>query len=181
MKVRFSIEGEIILTKKIDKEDFCVTLTSIFVILLLALAILQFLSALTLPNIARYHIEKAFGTPHTFFYLCGLGIMQKDKSWYVDEQNFYDDTSLNVNITKYKDSKLYLFGRFVNSSDQLIVSLNGTILQKTDIQNDGSLKYFWEYHYLEKSFVVELPYKIGKNELILITGNCQERLFINIY
>lgn len=134
---------------------------------------------LNLSNIMRYHLEKTFGKPLTFTYHCNVGVMQDKNNWYDEEFDLNDNIPI-IDLNKYKNPSLYFYGRYVNSNDSAIISVNGKVLSDIDINDNSFEHHFWEKFYLEKTFVAKIPYHKGKNEIILTTGNFQNKYYVNI-
>ena len=58
-----------------------------------------------LKNEIRYNFEKTFGKPLTFFYSCGIGVMNGEHNYYDDEYQIDDVDEIKVNLTKYVKQK----------------------------------------------------------------------------
>lgn len=141
------------------------------------LAIMIFIPNTT--NNIRYKIEKRFAEPLTFFYNCGIGVKEPEPPYY-DNQIYFDESNSNtihLNLSKYNNYEVYLYGEITNSNDPLVVILNDVINDNSNRNiHDNGLPMFWKRYYLEKSFVVQLNgFHDGNNELIFITGNALER------
>ena len=83
---------------------------------------------------------------------------------------------IRIDLTKYNNPQIYLCGHYINSNEALVISLNGKVLNNVKISKE--YRSVWDKFYLERFFKTEIPLKTGKNELILITGNAQERYYI---
>ncbi|WP_196606797.1 hypothetical protein [Pectinatus frisingensis] len=146
---------------------------SIFIIVIFVLPILYYFS---FPSIIRYKIEKEFMTPNTF--LSGMNIAVEANGNYTLEKNVDDDNT--VSFSKGNHQKIYAYGNIVNSNDDVSIFLNNKNVRDISITNNNFPCHFWDRFYLNKSFVVELPVTQGENELIITTGNSQNKYYINI-
>ena len=147
-------------------------------ILVVALAISMFFG---LPNYLRYQIEKRFGEPHTFFYGTNLGVMADDFNEYLEELSLDDYTEpMDFEVSKVTgNTEVYLYGRFVNSADPLVVILNDNVVYNGHPSSE--ISDFWGRFYIEKYYVVKLDdfIKTGTNKIIISTGNEKQQYVIN--
>lgn len=147
------------------------------------IAILFVSVLLQLPNNLRYKVENDFGDSHTFFYGINLGIMINDVgNGYDEEVNLDDQANPMVDLTKYRGDKvdMFIYGRYVNSADPLLVVLNDKVLYNDHPQRE--MAQFYSEYYIKKHFVVNLTeaLKNGRNNLLISTGKVTEKYVLDI-
>ncbi|PJN48807.1 hypothetical protein PAEAM_56690 [Paenibacillus sp. GM1FR] len=148
---------------------------------IIAILIVSFL--LQLPNNLRYKVENVFGNSHTFFYGMNLGIMIDDVGGGYDEEvNLDDQANPTVDLTKYRGDKvdMFIYGRYVNSAEPLLVVLNDKVLYNDQPQRE--MAQFYSKYYIKKHFVVNLTetLKNGRNNLLISTGKVTEKYVLHI-
>lgn len=152
-------------------------LTILFVILI-------WINFTPIPTNTRYEIEKATGTLDSFFYSCGVGVkdMPKDMQYYDEEQEYIDNETIMLNISKYSKPTVYLYGRIVNSAAPLSVICNGNVVDYEKHLSNSNLPMFWKHIYLDKYFVVELTNikENSTNEIIITSGVASEKYYIKL-
>jgi|GEM_PF-6174557 len=129
------------------------------------IAVLIISTLLQVPNYLRYQIESTLGNPQTYFYGMNMGIMLNDVGGGYDEEINLDELfNVSIDLTKYSDEKvdLFLYGRYVNSADPLVVILNDKIIYNG--QPQSTLSNFYASDYIKKHFVVKLSESIQKGE-----------------
>lgn len=69
---------------------------------------------------------------------------------------------------------VFLYGRYANSADPLIVVLNEVVYNG---QSESKLSNFYSKNYINKHFVINITkfIKEGENRLVISTGNVTER------
>lgn len=138
---------------------------------------------LQVPNYLRYQIESALGNPKTYFYGMNMGIMLNDVGGGYDEEINLDELSnVSIDLTKYIDDKvdIFLYGRYVNSADPLVVILNDKVIYNG--QPQSTMSDFYASDYIKKHFVVKLTESIqkGENKLLVSTGEASESYDLTI-
>ncbi|OAB32712.1 hypothetical protein PMSD_17230 [Paenibacillus macquariensis subsp. defensor] len=147
------------------------------IVILIVLVILQ------VPNYLRYEIEDMFGNPQTHFNYINLGITLNEVGggYGEDEINLEEQTKVNIDLAKFSGNKadLFLYGRYVNSVDPLIVVLNEVIYNG---QPQSEMSNFYSSDYINKHFVIKLTEFLqeGENRLVINTGNYTKRYDLNI-
>jgi hypothetical protein len=149
---------------------------SIYIIVALVLL------CLFIPNFLnniRYKVETTFGEPNSFFYSVGIGIQKtKEPQNYYDEEFELDDLDkITLNISKYNNGQVTIYGEVANSADPLKVIVNDKVIYDSKMSN-SSVVSVWSEYYLNKFFAVELSQlKMGKeNEIILTSGNAVKKV-----
>ncbi|MGM1044774.1 MAG: hypothetical protein ACQEXX_01370 [Bacillota bacterium] len=147
------------------------------------LAILIVSVILQFPNYLRYKLESAFGDPHTYFYGMNLGVMLNEVGGGYDEEiNLDEQDNVTIDLAKFSGNKvdLFLYGRYVNSADPLVVILNDKVIYNGQPQSEMS--NFYSSDYINKHFVIKLSESIqeGENRLVVSTGKATEKYDLNI-
>lgn len=146
---------------------------NLFIIAIVLIVVFTFFG---IPNYLRYHYEKNFGSPLTFFYGTNLGIIIGDNNYYEDEINLDDIQSHKVDLSKYNSEEVefYIYGRFVNSAERLVVTLNDKVVYNGKASNEMS--NFHSRYYIEKHYVVKLQdfNRRGYNKIVVSTGSANE-------
>ncbi|MDN4086028.1 hypothetical protein [Paenibacillus polymyxa] len=150
---------------------------SLFIVLII-LVVLQ------VPNYIRYQFDKNFGDPHTFFYDVGIGVLlDETNNYYEEEIDLDDQNKISIDVSQYKKRKadLYIYGRYINSAEPLVVVLNDIVIYNDKPENESV--DFYSRYYFKKYFVVKLSeaVKKGENKLVISTGNATKNydLYIN--
>ncbi|OAB45996.1 hypothetical protein [Paenibacillus glacialis] len=146
------------------------------------IAILIVSVILQVPNYLRYEIEDMFGNPQTHFNYINLGVtLNEVGGGYEEEINLEEQTKVNIDLAKFSGNKadLFLYGRYVNSADPLIVVLNEVIYNG---QPQSEMSNFYSSDYINKHFVIKLTEFLqeGENRLVINTGNYTKKYDINI-
>lgn len=133
------------------------------------------------PNHLRYEIEDIIGNPQTYFYDVKMGVMLDDVEGGHDEEiNLDEHANISINLAKYSKDKvnIFLYGKYVNSADPLVVVLNEVAYNG---QPEGKISNFYSSNYINKHFVINLTkfIKEGENWLVISTGNVTERYDLN--
>ncbi|GAA0849330.1 hypothetical protein ABER99_21500 [Paenibacillus glucanolyticus] len=147
------------------------------------IAVLIVAIILQVPNNLRYKLENAFGDPYTNFYGVYLGVMLNEiGGGYEEEISLDDQYKVDIDLAKYSGHKvdLFLYGRYVNSSDPLVIILNGKVIYNGQPEKEAA--NFYSKNYIKKHFVVDLTGSIqeNKNKLMVTTGNATEEYELNI-
>lgn len=145
------------------------------------IATLIVLILLQVPNHLRYEIEDIIGNPQTYFYDVKMGVMLDDvEGGYDEEINLDEHANVSINLAKYNKDKVnvFIYGKYVNSADPLVVVLNEVAYNG---QPEGKLSNFYSSNYINKHFVINLTkfIKEGENRLVISTGNVTERYDLN--
>lgn len=134
------------------------------------------------PSNIRYAYEKRFGNPNTIIYSVGLGLMV-DNYQYGEEYYLYDTQNITIDLSGYlkKDIAMYIFGRYANSNDPLIVILNDRVIYN----KKGKRLYegmFYDFRYINRHFVIKLDgFNFnGTNKIVLSTGNTSKTYIVNV-
>ncbi|QWU14287.1 hypothetical protein SAMN04487895_101585 [Paenibacillus sophorae] len=151
----------------------------IFICIIALVTVLIFFQV---PNNLRYKIEKKFGEPNTFFYSVGLGIIKQGEGGAYDEEFELDDqNNISIDTSMYSDKtrEFYIYGKYVNSSDPLVIVVNDKVIYNKKPQND--MANFYSHIYIKRHFVVNLTKSIsqGNNKVILSTGKVTKNYIIN--
>ncbi|KJB84716.1 hypothetical protein AZ66_29250 [Paenibacillus sp. E194] len=142
------------------------------------LAVLIVAIILQVPNNLRYKLESTFGNPHTYFYSVGVGMLLNEVGGAYDEEFSLDEQpSAHINLSQHSSSKvdLYLYGKYVNSADPLVVILNDKVIYNG--QPEKEMVSFYSTDYIKKHFIVKLSVAIrnGNNKLVVSTGEATKQ------
>uniref|UniRef100_UPI001BABCE7B hypothetical protein n=1 Tax=Paenibacillus sp. Marseille-Q4541 TaxID=2831522 RepID=UPI001BABCE7B len=133
------------------------------------------------PNNIRYQYEKRFGDLNTFFYGVGIGVMLGQTNYYEEEVNLDETNEVSIDIdNSNRETNLYIYGKFVNSPEPLVVVLNDKVIYNGKAENKNA--DFYKRYYIEKQFVVQLNEALteGSNKLIVSSGLASESYLIEI-
>lgn len=146
------------------------------------LAVLIFSIILQVPNYLRYELEDMFGDPGTYFYDVNIGVMIDSVGGYDEEFDLDEQENISIDLSKYEGQqvKLFLYGRYANSADPLVVVLDEVAYNG---QPEREFSNFYSSNYIKKCFLIDITEytKEGTNRLVLSTGKVTERYDLNLF